>query len=159
MGTHNIATKREIYHKIASFIPPEAWRSTVAIVLIDGEELHQFGTGTLLSVADQPFIVTAAHVIKTAYEYNKSLCVPGEDRSFVQLPATWVCSAEGQYGTSEDPFDIAVLKLDPVTADRLRGKSFLRLNDVSLTNDLATGIFGRSHFLTNSWVFWGFIGI
>jgi len=132
---------KDINRRIDSFIPLEAWQSTVGILIVIGTELHQFGTGTLFRIADQCFIVTAGHVIKEAHKYDKSLCVTGPNCSFVRVHGNWICSAEGQYGTFVDPFDVAVLPLDSAAVDRLSDKLFLRLDDASFSKDLSSAIF------------------
>lgn len=141
MASPEFSLQKNLYHRIESFIPSKAREAAVAIVLIHGTELHQFGTGTLLRVADQSFIVTAAHVVKDARQYDKSLCLPRTDGSFTQLHGDWMCSSEGQYGTTSDPFDIAVLRLDSSIVNGLTNASFLRLGDISFSEDLSDGIF------------------
>jgi len=127
--------------QLNSRIPIDAWKATVSIVIVLGRKLQQFGTGTLVSIADQSFVVTAAHVIKEAQKYGSSLCLAGERGSFVQIQGNWLCSVEGQYGTSSDPFDVAVLLLDSSTVEKLSGNTFLRLDDIDFDNDQTTGIF------------------
>jgi len=132
---------KTIYSQIESHVPPKAWQSTVAIVIVCGTELRQFGTGILLRIADQSFIVTAGHVIKDARKSQNSLCITCSNCSFVQVHGTWICSAEGQYGTTKDPFDVAVLPLDSAVVAKLSDKSFLRLDDISFIDELSDGIF------------------
>lgn len=141
MTSHNASSQKDLYRKINSLIPSEAWESTVGIIIVRGRSLYQFGTGTLLRIADQSFIVTAAHVIKEAHRYDNSLCITEPTGSFIQVSGNWICSAKGQYGTSEDLFDIAVLQLDQTVVEKLTEKSFLRLYDVSFIEDLSSGVF------------------
>jgi hypothetical protein len=133
--------EQELYNLLSSRIPPEAWQSTFSIVLIHEKELHQFGTGTLFKVADQSFIVTAGHIVKDAHRENRSLCIAGANTSFVQILGNWLCSTGGQYGSTDDLFDIAVLEIDASTIDRLVGRAFLRLDEVYFADDLSKGIF------------------
>ena len=135
---------QEIVNKqINDFIPAEAWKSTVGIIIVLDEDktLHQFGTGTLLRVAEESFIITAAHVMKEAVKFDKGLCITASNESFVQIYGNWVYSSEGQYGTTEDPFDIAILRLDSNIVGRLKDSLFLRLHDVNFNEDLSKGIF------------------
>jgi hypothetical protein len=141
MSSKKILSHKNIYPQIESHIPPEAWQSTVAIVIVCGTELRQFGTGTLFRVADQSFIVTAGHVIKDANKSQNDLCITCSNGSFVQVHGIWMCSAEGQYGTTKDPFDVALLPLDSTIVAKLSDKSFLRLDDVCLIDDLSNGMF------------------
>jgi hypothetical protein len=138
----NSSSEQEAVNKrINDCIPPKAWDSNVGIIIVLDKTLHQFGTGTLFRVADESFIVTAAHVIKEAYKLDKGLCVTASNESFVRVHGNWICSSEGQYGTAGDPFDIAVLQLDSNTVERLKDNFFLRLDDVIFDEDLSKGIF------------------
>jgi len=129
---------------IAAIIPENAWKSTVAIIRVEKEKetLHQFGTGTLFRVADESFRVTAGHIAKYAEKYDIPLCVPTSGSSFVQLHGNWICSADGQYGVPDDPFDIAIHKLDSNVVEKLAGYSFLRLAEINYEDVLLSkGIF------------------
>lgn len=141
MTSPEFPSQKNLYRRIESFIPSKAKESAVPIVLIHGTELHQFGTGTLLRVADHSFIVTAAHVVKDARQDDEGLCIPRADGSFAQIHGDWICSSEGQYGTAVDPFDLAILHLDSSSVKGLTNESFLRLDDISFTEDLSNGIF------------------
>ncbi len=134
-------SRKKLNVQLESRIPIDAWKATVSIVIVRGRELQQFGTGTLVSIAEQSFVVTAAHVIKAAQKYSSSLCLASEGGSFVQIQGNWLCSVEGQYGTSSDPFDVALLSLDPGTVVKLSGNTFLRLDDIDFDEDQTTGIF------------------
>lgn len=140
MKPHECSPQKNLYRRIDSFIPPKAKESTVAIVLIHGAVLHQFGTGTLFRIADHSFLVTAAHVVEEARKYE-GLCIPTADGSFVQIHGKWICSSKGQYGTATDLFDIAVLRLSSSTVVRLDDESFLRLDGIGFNEDLSSGIF------------------
>ncbi len=141
MSLHEFPSQKSFYRQLEAFMPSKAIGSTVPIVLIRGTTLQQFGTGTLLRVADQSFIVTAAHVIKETPRSGTGLCITRTDGSFAQASGNWICSSEGQYGTSSDPFDVAVLRLEPSTARGLSNESFLRLDDISFAEDLSDSVF------------------
>ena len=113
----------------------------MSIIIVQGQTLRQFGTGTLFRVADQSFLVTAAHVIKEAHKIDRGLCITASNDSFVQVHGNWLCSEKGQYGTSSDPFDIAVLPLDSNIVAKLTDYTFLRLHDVNFVENLSRGIF------------------
>src|SRR5258706_9329117 len=53
-----IRLQREINEKVAGEIPSRAWDSTFPIVIAHDGAVHQFGTGTLLRIADCFFLVT-----------------------------------------------------------------------------------------------------
>lgn len=123
-----------INEQLNSFIPSKAWESTVSIVIVYGEELHQFGTGTLLKVADDVFLVTAAHVIRQAYQQNASLCV-ATGNTFTQVYGDWYLPSE------YDPFDVALIRLSRNITNKLKDVSYIRLQDIEFNEDLSTGIF------------------
>src|SRR6266404_691507 len=59
--------------RISDFIPRDAWQSTVAIVVAKRPAVHLLGTGSLFQIADRHFVVTAAHVIRLAHEYDRTI--------------------------------------------------------------------------------------
>jgi hypothetical protein len=141
MNDNSPSSQEFVNKRINDCIPPGAWKSNVGIIIVLDKTLRQFGTGTLLRVADASFLVTAAHVIKEASKLDKGLCITASDGSFVQVHGNWMCSSEGQYETTEDPFDIAVLQLDYNIVERLKDNLFLRLDDVNFDENLSNGIF------------------
>lgn len=141
MNANSPLPQEAVNKRINDCIPPEAWESNVSIIIVLDKTLRQFGTGTLLRVADASFLVTAAHVIKEAYNLDKGLCITASNGSFVQVHGNWMCSSEGQHETTEDPFDIAALQLDYNIVERLKDNLFLRLDDVNFEEDLSNGIF------------------
>lgn len=106
----------------------------MSLVIADDKkkELHQFGTGTLLNVADVPFLVTAAHVVTLAQE--NPLCI-ASGGSFTQLHGAWYISSD------RTPFDIAVLRLSQEVASDLKDVSYIQLQDVEFSSDLSKGVF------------------
>ncbi len=114
-------------------IPPLAWDATVAIIAEHDRALKQFGTGTLLKIADQTFIVTAAHVVKNAKKSNGSLCFSNKNGKFVPASGEWFCSS--------DDYDVAVLEISDEVAKKLGISTFLRLHDIELGEDSGTGIY------------------
>jgi len=126
-----------INNKVRSYIPEQAWDSTVAIVIAHNHNVYQFGSGVLFRIADDHFVVTAGHVIKAAHKCNKTLGITSANESFIAVPGEWICSSEGQYGTDNDPFDVAVFNLPQLAVQKLVGKTFLCLNDIDF--DLKSG--------------------
>lgn len=124
-----------IHQALNSLIPPNAWGSSLILVIADNkkQELHQFGTGTLLKVADDSFIVTAAHVVIDANEYNMGLCV-ATGNSFTPLDGKWCYP-------SKRIIDIAILRLSQDLASKLDQASYVRLQDVEFNTDLSKGVF------------------
>jgi hypothetical protein len=119
---------------LESLIPAEVREAAVPLVLVQGSTLTQFGTGTLLRIADESFVVTASHVISKAEERQGGLCIAGPHGSFVPLAGEWLCSAEGHA-------DVAVARLAAVSNQPLAEARFLRYGDVSMRGDLSTGVF------------------
>src|SRR4051794_11695793 len=95
--------QREINESASACVPSRAWDSTVAIVIAHGGGVHQFGSGILFRIADESFVVTAAHVIKQASDNSKTLGISSARGTFVAVAGQWFCSSESQYGCVEDP--------------------------------------------------------
>ena len=125
-----------IQETLDALIPPKAFKATVSIIAFDSKEkvLHQFGTGTLLKIAEDSFLVTAAHVAIMARELSKSLCI-GVGNGFVQLQGDWSLSSE------DTPYDIAVLRLPLDIASKLVDVAHVRLQDVDSGSGLSKGVF------------------
>lgn len=123
-----------ITQSINSAIPAMAWDATVNIVIVLREELHQFGTGTLLKIADDVFLVTAAHVVQIAIEQGNSLCF-AVDKNFIPIYGIWACSP------GHTPSDVAIMRLHPEISQKLTNVSFVRLHDIDFTSDLSSGVF------------------
>lgn len=134
-------TQKQLNETLEARIPAVAWHATVAIIIEFNRTLKPFGTGTLLKVADQLFVVTAAHVVRQAKKDDGSLCLAGEHGTLVPADGEWFYSAEGQYGSHTDPFDVAVLPLAENIAAKLGAKGFLRLHDVGFDEDFEAGIY------------------
>ena len=108
----------EHYRKLSSFVPEFAWHSIVPLLDRRGSRLVQFGTGTLFTVGQESFIVTAAHVVRQA---SGSLFASAPDGTFVQLAGKWICSVGNQHGSAQDPFDVAIFRLDQSLRTRFGG--------------------------------------
>lgn len=80
------------------------------------KELHQFGTGTLLKVADVSLLVTAAHVVTLAKDHGIPLLI-SSGGSFTQLDGNWC------YSSDDTPFDVAILRLPEDVASQLSYKN------------------------------------
>jgi hypothetical protein len=122
------------YHRYNAVIPDRAWNSTVSLAIVHNEnELHQFGTGTLLRVGECCFVVTAGHVVKMASENKRALLIPITNSTFIHLP--------GGYCT-DDIQDVGVIRLTKSDIDSLKNKSFLQLLDIGFYDDLVSRVFG-----------------
>lgn len=126
--------------KIGSHIPRWIWSSVVSIVLINKKILHQFATGMLFQVANRRFVVTAAHSIRIASAHNKTIGVTCASDSFMAIGGDWICSEPFQYGSIEDPFDIAVYPIPDELVSRFKMQRFIQLSQVNF-DVLSSGIF------------------
>lgn len=134
--------QRRINETAIAQIPSCAWDCTVPIVIAYEGVVHHFGTGTLFRVADHFFLVTAGHVIKKACELGKTLGIGGsDDGHFIALSGETLVSSEGQYGTTGDPFDIALHRFSSDAVARLAKKRFLLLDDIEFDPQSATAVY------------------
>jgi hypothetical protein len=122
-------------------MPAQAWDSTVAIVRANKPAVHLFGTGILFQIGDARFVITAAHVIREAHKWRKTLGFSDAHDSFVSVPENWISSAPVQFCSSEDPFDVAVCRLPDSSVERLSGKRFLCRDDVEFDDQSPTTVF------------------
>jgi hypothetical protein len=102
-----------------------AWRSTVVILLVRGNSLHVFGSGTLLRIGEESLLITASHVIEDAGAENLCIIRADHKRKDDIVPL----EAEAILGDS-DGLDVAVLRVRPDVAARFENRDFLRLHQV-----------------------------
>jgi hypothetical protein len=134
--------------RLESIVPARAWKSTVVIVRAQKPDAIQLGTGTLFRIADKSFVITAAHVIRTASDLNQTLGIGGAGMNFVALSETAICSNDTRAGFTQDSFDVAVVPLTSEQVSRLEESTFLRLDDVSFSpvdKNNFVSIFGFPH--------------
>lgn len=123
-------TKSDL-ERILTLVPTVAWDVTVPILLEHGSGLHQHGTGTLLRVAHEYFIVTASHVPRDAFAACGGLFLTSnaDGGRFVEARGTWHASAQSPSG-NRDLFDVAILHLAVESVAELSDRSFLSLDEV-----------------------------
>jgi hypothetical protein len=102
-----------------------AWGSTVVILIVHGNTLKVFGSGTLLRIGDESLLVTATHVIEDAGAEN--LCIVRADQTRKDDIIPLEC--DGILG-DRDRSDVAVLRLKPSVVENLADNDFLRLDRV-----------------------------
>jgi hypothetical protein len=124
--------------RISDFIPRDAWRSTVAIVVAKRPAVHLLGTGSLFQIADRHFVVTAAHVIRLAHEYDRTIGISGDSNSLISVHGEWILSDSSP---GEDPFDVAVYLLPEPSVQRLSQSRFFRMSQVSFGEQSKTAVF------------------
>lgn len=130
----------ETNRKLGSQVPRWAWDSVVSIVLSSKRALYQFATGSLFQVADQQFVVTAAHSLRIAAVYGKTIVISCGSDSFMSPSGDWICSAPFQYGSVEDPLDIAVYRIPDELVARFNRQRFIQLSEVNF-DVLPSGVF------------------
>jgi hypothetical protein len=130
----------ETNKKVGSQMPRLVWDSVVSIVLSSQKVLYQFATGTLFQVGNQRFVVTAAHSIRIAAGHGKTIGVTCGSNSFMSTGGEWICSEPFQYGSLEDPFDIAVYRIPDEFVPRFHRQRFIQLSEVNF-DVLPSGVF------------------
>ena len=125
---------------MAASMPARVAAATVAIVGSCAGVVRHLGTGTLLTVADMKFVVTAAHVLHKAKEQDLTVAIsPASGGVFTALTArTWMAtSARGV----DDEHDIALYPLDVLELGRLGATDSIRIADVCFERDLSVAYF------------------
>jgi hypothetical protein len=124
--------------RISGYVPRHAWDSTVAIVVAKRPAVHLRGTGSLFQIADRPFVVTAAHVVRLAYEYDRTIGISGDSGSLISVHGEWISSASS---SGEDQFDVALYSLPETAVQRLGQSRFLRMGDIGFGEQPKTTVF------------------
>ncbi|HWF91410.1 MAG TPA: hypothetical protein VN684_03945 [Terriglobales bacterium] len=124
--------------RISEFVPRHAWQSIVAIVIVKKPSVYLLGTGSLFQIADHHFVVTAAHVVKRAYQHDKTIGIAGDSNSLISVHGDWILSTSA---SENDPFDTAVYLLPDNAVQRLSQFRFFRLSDVNFGEQSKTTIF------------------
>ena len=133
--------------EMAKGVPEVVASSTVGIVGSREKVIRQIGTGTLLSVADHRFVVTAGHVIRKARDDELTVGVSGaDDGHFLTATHPWWISGSINRPQTEDAHDIAVYEFSSEQLKRIAGASFVRIADVEFERDLSRGYFLVSGF-------------
>jgi hypothetical protein len=83
----------------------------------------------LLCIADQPVVITAAHVIKGRPLKNIQIIAANEPTNYRFAPATGNFSG----GEVSEELDVGFLCIDPSALPLLAGKQFLSLDDLDLS--------------------------
>jgi hypothetical protein len=129
-----LLSQQEVNKLLEERLPMErAWGSTVSIVIVDNKSLKQLGTGTLFRVANESFVVTAAHVIEIALRHGGGMGISGLKDNFIGFTGDAIISHES--------VDVSVVHLSDAVVQKLDGCTFLTLNDVCFTTDLSQGVF------------------
>ncbi|MBI3822663.1 MAG: hypothetical protein HY289_08285 [Planctomycetes bacterium] len=126
-------TQSNIDNLIQQRIPHQrGGAATVPIGIRCGETLRHFGTGTLLRIADESFLVTASHVFSMARQ---------SDLYFSDASGTPAILLGGDLASTDHYFDVAVIAINEAAADNLKNKSFLRVGDITFAPPRSGDIF------------------
>ena len=91
-------------------------------------------------------MVTAAHVIDAAHVYDRTIGISDGSNGFISVHGNWIKSAPTQPGGKKDPFDIAIYELPACAVARLKGKRFLRREDIDFHEQSGTVVFSLFGF-------------
>ena len=75
--------RAQLNTRVSAKIPSEAWASIVPIVIANPPSVSLLGTGSLFDAAGERFVVTAAHVIRTAHGHGKTIGISDAATSFI----------------------------------------------------------------------------
>jgi hypothetical protein len=125
----DLQTIRPLLERMAPAVWAVARECVTPIAVVHADRTHQWGTGTLFRVADQCFMVTAAHVWQEAERANLDghLCLFSYEASGDSRPVSF----GGRMHLLSDPHDVAVLALEASVVADLGDRRFLRLSDVA----------------------------
>ena len=102
-----------------------------------GNQVYQYGTGTLFQIGNRRFLVTAAHVVNTANKQQARLHVPEKTDGDAPLISLHGLSGFG----GESPLDVVTIELPDAIVDRMPARRFLRQTEVSHDEDSALDVF------------------
>jgi hypothetical protein len=126
----------QVIQRIDKMVPTDLVQASSAAILVErGPQLGIIGSGTLLRIADESFLITAAHVMTQGERKNLRLVpnLAGPDQ-IVPLEGEAILD-------TRDAFDIAAVQLKPQVAQKIDAKRFLCLTQVCFIEDFAEGLF------------------
>ncbi len=123
---------------INALVPDGVVRSTVALLGSHGGAVRPIGSGTLLAVGEEFFVLSAAHVLRQAAEQELTVGV-ARDSQITACSRDWMLSDPD--GARHDVHDVALYKLTSEEAARFTSSCFIRIGDVSFLADLSNSYF------------------
>jgi hypothetical protein len=129
-----VVRSRPLVERMASTLWPVIRQSVSPITVIRDERSIQWGTGTFFRVAEDSFLVPAAHVWDAAVRqgFDGDLFIFDLGESMNAGSRARPVPISGMVHRVNDPPDVAVFELDANTVSQLPLRRFLRLNEVSL---------------------------
>jgi hypothetical protein len=105
--------------------------TVVPIAGVVGEQVFQYGTGTLFQIGERRFLVTAAHVVDIANKQHARLHVPDCLEGDARL-----ISLHGLAGFGGDaPLDVVAVELPETIAEQMPNRRFLRQTEITVDQD------------------------
>ncbi len=121
----------------ARMIPGElAWGAAVAIMIERGSTLQVLGSGTLFRIAERSFVITAGHVMEQGMGATLRI-IPTDTPDSHKILSF---AGDGMLDTTGKA-DVAALHLHSDVANKIDPKRFLRLDHVSLSENIDNGLF------------------
>jgi len=126
----------KVVQRIDKMVPTDlVSASSVAILIERGPQFGILGSGTLFRIAEESFVITAAHVMKAGEGKNRWLAptLGGPDE---------IIPFEGDAILDErDTVDVAAVHLKSHVGEKIDPRRFLGLSNVSFVEDFAEGLF------------------
>ena len=124
-------------------VPSLVTGSTVALVGSFSGAVRQLGSGTLLAVGDERFVVSAGHVLREAVAQDMTVGI-GFHGGFVACVRNWMLT--GVPNDRADEHDIALYRFTSEEVNRLSQATFAQIGDASFEADLSNSYFVVSGF-------------
>jgi hypothetical protein len=116
---------------VGDSLTPLIWESTVPIVSEKDDKFRQHGTGTLLSIAQRLFLVTAAHVFRQARSNSLALHLPNQaGDAWLRIFLDFRCLRADGF---DDSIDLAISEMDEDSIAFLQSYKSVKLLDLDTT--------------------------
>jgi hypothetical protein len=143
------ALRVRVFEKVSLLLPPKARTSTVSILARQGGCLTQHGTGTLIRIATDHFVITAAHVVAQSVAAKVPLVLGALKGNLVTFEAEAFFSGPSSSEVDDDHADVAACRLSRTAVSKLPSTTtFLGLDSVSFDDDLSYDLYGLVGFPT-----------
>lgn len=119
-------------------VPSQIVQAAVAVLGSYDGAIRPIGSGTLLAVGEEFFVVSAAHVLKQAVAQGLTVGVANHGQ-ITACVRNWMIS--GAAGSTDDVHDIGLYRLTAEEAARFASSYFVRIADVGFPADLSNAYF------------------
>jgi len=103
--------------------------SVTPILMTNGQEARQQGTGVFFQIGEHKLMVTAAHVLEGLLKEDWEPFLLDAGDAYEPINSAQLV---GRIGMAPDPFDVAITLLDQRTRDNLPRMKYLTLSDVEV---------------------------